>query len=62
MSKPVLLINAPFHGLYGSLKSAVSYYFPLGVGYLAAYLEKNGYQVDLLVGEEYLCRTAFWPF
>jgi radical SAM superfamily enzyme YgiQ (UPF0313 family) len=51
MSKPVLLINAPFHGLYGSLKSAVSYYFPLGVGYLAAYLEKNGYQVDLLVEE-----------
>lgn len=51
MSKPILLVNAPFHGLYGSLQQAVSYYFPLGIGYLAGYLEKHGYQVDLLVEE-----------
>ena len=52
MPKPILLINAPFYDLYDSLKSAVSYYFPLGLGYLAGYLENNGYQVDMLVEEK----------
>lgn len=50
MSKSVLLINAPFLELYGS--QAVAYYFPMGIGYIASFLEKNGYDVKLIVEAE----------
>ncbi len=45
----ILLINAPFYDLYGVSKNAFSYYFPLGIGYIASFLMKHGYSVDLIV-------------
>lgn len=49
-SKPhkILLADAPYHDLYGNAKGAVSYYFPLGIGYIASYLQSHGYQVEIL--------------
>jgi len=44
----ILLANAPFYDLYGASRVAVSYYFPLGIGYIASLLEKHGYAVELL--------------
>ena len=45
----ILLVNAPFFSLYGPSKVAVSHYFPLGIGYIASYVNKHGYDVELLV-------------
>lgn len=45
----ILLIDSPYYDLYGASKVAVSYYFPLGIGYLSSYLEKHGHEVELLV-------------
>ena len=47
--RPILLINAPFFQLYAASKGAMSYYFPLGIGYLAAFLEKHGYAVEMIL-------------
>ena len=49
----ILLVLPPFLRLHG-LKLG---YFPLGLGYLAAYVEKNGFDVKMYnaeLGEEYL--------
>src|SRR3989339_793111 len=43
----VLLISAPYVDLYGPIKSAAGRYFPLGLGYIASFLKKNGYSVSL---------------
>jgi len=45
--KRVLLIATPYIDLYGPIKSAAGYYFPLGLGYIAAFLKKHGFQVTL---------------
>lgn len=44
----VLLVGAPYLDNYGGEVPGASYYFPLGLGYLASYLQKHGYTVDLL--------------
>ncbi len=44
----ILLIQAPYTHLYGS-KYTFKRHFPLGLGYLASYLIKNGYKVSLLI-------------
>ena len=41
MSK-VLLISPPYTDLYGKLHKAAGKYFPLGLGYIAAYLRRYG--------------------
>ncbi|MDP7636875.1 MAG: radical SAM protein [Phycisphaerae bacterium] len=41
----VLLLEAPYH--YGAAQSLVGAYFPLGVGYLAAYLRQHGCPVRI---------------
>ena len=46
--KKILLISAPYQHLYGPVSPLVSFYFPLGLGYIAAFLEKNGYSVSLI--------------
>jgi radical SAM superfamily enzyme YgiQ (UPF0313 family) len=38
----VLLLSPPYLDLYGSLQKAAGRYFPLGIGYIAAYLRKYG--------------------
>lgn len=43
----ILLINPPYRRLMGVGSS----YFPLGLGYLAAILEKDGYEVKIYNGE-----------
>ena len=50
MDKPILLAGAPFLELYGA--RGVSYYFPLGIGYLASYLEKHGRTVRIIAESE----------
>jgi len=47
--KRILLVSSPFRDLYGKSKRGVGYYFPLGIGYIASYLEQHGYDVELLV-------------
>ncbi len=44
----VLLINPPYIDLYGPIKVSAGRYFPLGLGYLASFLRKSGYQVRFL--------------
>jgi hypothetical protein len=38
----VLLISPPYIDLYGKLNGAAGRYFPLGLGYIAAYARKYG--------------------
>jgi len=47
-SNPVraLFLEAPYS--YGSADGLVGSYFPLGIGYLAAWLKQHGYAVDIL--------------
>ncbi|MGD0093860.1 MAG: cobalamin-dependent protein [Planctomycetota bacterium] len=45
----VILVSAPYLSLYGSSRQAVGHYFPLGLGYLAAVLEKHNFPVELVV-------------
>lgn len=45
----ILLVSAPYMHLYGKNTAGISYYFPLGLGYIAAFLEKHGFRVDLVV-------------
>ena len=49
----VLLLEAPYH--YGAAQSLVGAYFPLGVGYLAAYLRQHGCPVRI-----FQCTSVFW--
>ncbi len=46
----VLFIEAPFS--YGSASSLVGTFFPLGIGYLAAYLRQHGHTVSILQPEK----------
>lgn len=39
----ILLLSPPYIDLYGKLDSAAGRYFPLGLGYIAAYLRKYGH-------------------
>jgi radical SAM superfamily enzyme YgiQ (UPF0313 family) len=48
MQRPILLINAPYIHLYGDNIPLAAYYFPLGIGYIASYLEKNGLSVNII--------------
>ncbi|MBL7197448.1 MAG: cobalamin-dependent protein [Candidatus Omnitrophica bacterium] len=47
----IILISAPYIDLYGPIKIAAGRYFPLGLGYIAAFLKKNGFQVLILEPE-----------
>lgn len=47
-SAPILLIAAPFTDLYGKDVPGASYYFPLGLGYIASFLQKHAYEVELI--------------
>lgn len=47
-SKKILLIEPPYLDLYGK-NAAVNPYFPLGLGYIAAFLKKAGHNVKLLL-------------
>lgn len=38
----ILLLSPPYIDLYGKLESAAGRYFPLGLGYIASYLQKYG--------------------
>ena len=44
----ILLLEAPYH--YGALGTMTKPHFPLGLGYLAAYLRRHGHQVRLSLG------------
>ena len=44
----VMLINAPYLDVYGPDKKLVDSNFPLGIGYIAAFLMKNGHNVSLI--------------
>lgn len=44
----VMLINAPYKSVYGSVKRAAGCYFPVGLGYIASYLREYGFQMTLL--------------
>lgn len=44
----LLLIQAPYLDDYGPMRKAAGTYFPLGLGYIAAMVEQDGHQVDLL--------------
>ena len=46
----ILLLEAPYS--YGHAQSVVGSYFPLGIGYIAAYLIQNGYEVEIFQPEE----------
>lgn len=54
---PILLVEAPYRAAYGGGGIAVAHYFPLGLGYLASYLEQQGRRVELLVESP---RVDFW--
>lgn len=41
-------MNAPYIDMYGPIKLAAGRYFPLGLGYIAAVLIQNGFEVKLL--------------
>ena len=40
----VVLLNAPSAGTYGPLEKASGRYFPLGLGYIAAFLRRRGHE------------------
>lgn len=44
----VLLINAPYMEVYGPDKKYLDSNFPLGIGYIASFLKREGYSVFLL--------------
>lgn len=44
----IILVNSPYLDMYGPIKISAGRYFPLGIGYLAAVLKKQGYEVLFL--------------
>ncbi len=44
----IALINTPYLSIYGSAKRLVGSYFPLGLGYITAVLQRRGHEVILL--------------
>ena len=40
----ILLIKAPYLDIYGKLNIGGNHYFPLGIGYIASWIKKNGYK------------------
>jgi len=44
----VILVNSPYLDLYGPIKISAGRYFPLGIGYLAAALKRQGHEVAFL--------------
>jgi radical SAM superfamily enzyme YgiQ (UPF0313 family) len=53
-----VLINAPYVDSYGAVRNAVGRYFPLGLGYIAAVLRRDGHQVLLLDPEAQTMQLA----
>lgn len=51
MPGKVILISAPYRDLYGPIKEAAGYYFPLGLGYIASFLMTHGFSVRLFEPE-----------
>jgi radical SAM superfamily enzyme YgiQ (UPF0313 family) len=49
MKRKVLLIEPPYLDLYGKTEAMTKPYFPLGLGYVAASLQKAGHEVRLLL-------------
>jgi anaerobic magnesium-protoporphyrin IX monomethyl ester cyclase len=49
----IVLINAPYLDIYGSLNVGHNYSFPLGLGYLAAYLKREQHEVYIYEPEIY---------
>lgn len=49
MKRKVLLIEPPYLDLYGKTELMTKPYFPLGLGYVAASLQKAGHEVRLLL-------------
>jgi len=49
----IVLINAPYLDIYGSLNVGKNFNFPLGIGYIAGMLKKNGHTVAILEPEIY---------
>ena len=41
----IFLIQAPFFNDYGPMKKAAGTYFPLGIGYISAYVKSRGFEV-----------------
>lgn len=44
----ICLINTPYIDIYGPIKVSAGRYFPLGLGYIAAVLRRDGHKVSLL--------------
>jgi len=48
MEMDLLLVNAPAEDIYGILEEARGYRQPLGIGYIAAFVEHRGYSVKII--------------
>lgn len=44
----IILVNSPSIDIYGPIKISAGRYFPLGIGYLAAVIKKQGHEVVFL--------------
>jgi len=44
----VFLIQAPYLDIYGPIKMSAGHYFPLGLGYIAAVLLRQGHEVRFI--------------
>ena len=44
----IILVNSPSIDIYGPIKISAGRYFPLGIGYLAAVIKKDGHEVLFL--------------
>lgn len=47
----IVLINTPYLFVYKSLNVGRNFYFPLGIGYIAAVLKQNGFDVRIVDAE-----------
>lgn len=48
----IVLISVPYLHIYGPDRKAVNSHFPLGLGYIAAVLKKNGYDEIRIIDPE----------